>query len=176
MFREREDGFRTSQEWSETAFETLSPRLRYWCSFTNYLFIYHSALIVGIRPDRDATMATNRRRREDALASHIPPKRPWFSWTEIGLLFEILSTALVYFHCTREQAAQASLFTVCCLSCTLLLVLFLVTQNGVGPVLKMMFNSMLLLHMLTITGSFMMFHGFSIFAHHLVFAYELLTQ
>jgi hypothetical protein len=124
----------------------------------------------------------HRRRREDALASNIPPKRPWFSWTEIGLLFEILSTALVYFHCTPEQAAQVILFSWCC---WFLLVFYLVTgvcsrwrsyQKGVGPVVKMVFSSMLLLHMLTITASFTMFHGFSSARLNLVFAYELLTQ
>ena len=127
---------------------------------------------------RKPTSHQQRRRREDALLETPGRKEidSWFSWTEIGLLFEILSTALIYFHCTPEQAAQAILFSGCSFSCTLLLVFYLVTQAGVGPALKMVSSSMLLLHMLTITTSFIVFHWFTFCANYLVFAYKLLTQ
>ena len=76
----------------------------------------------------------------------------------IFLLFEILSIALVYFHCTPEQAAQVYMFFSGLIVVSPLVFFYLVTQNGVGPVLKMMFNSTLLPHMVIITTSVSVFH------------------
>ena len=108
------------------------------------------------------------------------PRRPpsVLSSADIGLLFEILSIALVYSRLSDSTAAYVFMFFMGLLGFTLLLCFCLVPQKGVGPVLQMMAPSSLspLTHILIIITTLMMFHGVSIFAHYLVFAYELLTQ